>query len=254
MPLFKANDKLVFYAHVPKCGGSAVRWYLGARFGPIAFHDDRITRIPPAGRWSRTSPQHIDRTSLARLFPPGFFDAVFTIVRHPLARLVSVYHFQREVECSVPAAVTFSEWLEDLPERRAEDPFLYDNHARPMSEIVPDGAQVFHMEHGLDGLVTWLDDLTGSAAGPRAVPRFNEKGRFTGDSVKVVPTAADIARVADLYAADFRRFGYRPDRPEPMAPARPLSPERIAERDAFLRTFNAPINRLRRKIGNALSR
>jgi hypothetical protein len=94
MPIFKAGGKLVYYAHVPKCGGSAVGWYLTERFGPIAFEDRNHTRHDAKTQWSRTSPQHIDRVSLGRLFPEGFFDAAFTIVRHPVARLVSAYHFQ----------------------------------------------------------------------------------------------------------------------------------------------------------------
>ena len=168
MPIFKAGGKLVLYAHVPKCGGSAVAWYLAQRFGPIAFHDNFHTRHDPRTLWSKTSPQHIDRGSLARLFPDGFFDAAFTIVRHPVARLVSAYHFQLEVEKSVPLTTGFSEWLEDLAELRSENPFAFDNHVRPMTEIVPDGATVFHMEHGLDALVPWFDALTGAASAPRA--------------------------------------------------------------------------------------
>ncbi len=252
MPIIKADARLVYYAHVPKCGGSAVNWYLEERFGALAFYDNAHTRQSRRGRWSRTSPQHVDRASLARLFPDDFFDAVFTIVRHPVARLTSAYHFQLDVERTIPVDTTLSDWLLDIGERAAEDPFVFDNHVRPMTEIVPENAHVFHMEHGLDGLVPWFDALTGTASGPRAVPRFNEKGRNTGDITKAAPTEADIALIADLYAADFRRFGYTPDRADPAAPPPPLTPEQIRDRDAFLRAFASPIGRARRKIGGAL--
>ena len=108
MPIFRANDKLALYAHVPKCGGSAVSWYLTERFGLLAFHDNQFTRHDPRGVWSRTSPQHIDRVSLGRLFPEGFFDACFTIVRHPVDRIVSAYHFQLEVENCIPGNLPFT--------------------------------------------------------------------------------------------------------------------------------------------------
>jgi len=65
MPIIKADNKLVLYAHVPKCGGSAVSWYLKERFGLIAFQDSHHTRHAAQTVWSRTSPQHIDRQSLA---------------------------------------------------------------------------------------------------------------------------------------------------------------------------------------------
>lgn len=249
MPLFRVENGLVYYAHVPKCGGLAVSWYLAERFGAIAFQDKAHLATPPAARWSRTSPQHIDRDSLARLFPEGFFDAVFTIVRHPVARMVSAYHFQREVEGVIPESTGFGEWLEDLAELRAEDPFVHDNHVRPMAEIVPDRAEVFHMEHGLDALVPWLDGLTGRTDGPRAIPRINERGslrKTAGD--RVTPGDADLERIATLYAEDFRRFGYRPDRPAPETPAPRLTTAQIAERDAALRAFDSPVAKLRRKL------
>ena len=255
MPIFKAGSKLVLYSHVPKCGGSAVSWYLQERFGQVAFHDSRHTRHDPASLWSRTSPQHIDSESLDRLFPAGFFDAVFTIVRHPVARLVSAYHFQLEVEQIVSTRVSFSDWLADLTERRAEDPFIYDNHVRPMAEIVPQGAKVFHMEHGLDALVPWFDRLTGGKDGPRAVPRINEQGAYTGKGKslpKATPTDADLELITRLYGEDFARFGYRIGEKAPDCPPPTLTAQQIAERDAMLRDFNSPIGRIRRKLSTRL--
>jgi hypothetical protein len=254
MPIFKAGSKLVLYAHVPKCGGSAVGWYLAERFGALAFSDRQHTRQPPALRWSRTSPQHIDRASLARLFPAGFFDATFTIVRHPVPRLVSAYHFQLEVEKTIPERTLFSDWLEDIVEMRRENPFLHDNHVRPMGEIVPEDARVFHMEHGLDGLIPWFDAVTGETAGPRAIPRMNEKGAYTAATTeRVRPSDNDLARIAEIYAADFARFGYDPaDTRTTSAPPPALTPDFEAERDAALRRMGSPLGKLRAKVSARL--
>ncbi|WP_171060842.1 sulfotransferase family 2 domain-containing protein [Poseidonocella sp. HB161398] len=250
MPIFKAADKLVYYAHVPKCGGSSVNWYLAQRFGKLAFSDSRHTDRPPAQRWSRSSPQHVDCASLARLFPEGFFDAAFAIVRHPVARLVSAYHFQRDVEKTVPAATGFGEWLEDIAERRAADPFVFDNHVRPMDEIVPEGAAVFHAEHGLDAIIDWLDALTGSTAGPRALPRINEQGQNAGTARdRAVPGPADLARIDALYARDLERFGYRTGTPAPLAAAPELPEARRREIAAARKAMASPLGRVRRKLG-----
>jgi len=249
MPLFKADGKLIFYAHVPKCAGSSVQWYLHERFGDLAFSDSTHTAQPPARRWSRTSPQHIDRASLSRLFPDGFFDAMFTIVRHPVARLVSAYHFQRDVEKLVPATLEFSDWLADVEERLIEDPFSFDNHVRPMTEMVPEGAEVFHVEHGLDCLVDWFDALTGRQAGPRALLRVNEQGAHGGGSMaKAEPSATDLTCIARVYAADFDRFGYVLQDKAPLRPAPVMTPERLAERAAAQAALNSPAARLRRKL------
>ncbi|MBF9036660.1 sulfotransferase family 2 domain-containing protein [Rhodobacterales bacterium HKCCE2091] len=251
MPIIRAGAQLIYYAHVPKCGGSSVETYLENRFGPVAFVDTRHHQVPRERRWSRTSPQHIDRAVLDRLFPRGFFDAAFAVVRHPVARLVSAYHFQVEVEQSAPANMPFSDWLDMLPEAMEDDPYIYDNHTRPMTEIVPEGAQVFHIEHGIDAMIPWFDGITGRQDGPRALRRVNErKGKGQG---RTAPSAADVARIADLYAADFDRFGYVPDRKAPTCEAPVLSPDFIAARDAELARQGSPVNWLKERLVRAMS-
>ncbi|ALG88952.1 MAG: hypothetical protein CL814_08525 [Confluentimicrobium sp.] len=235
MPIIRADSKLIFFAHVPKCGGSAVQTYLNNRFGPLAFEDRRFLSVPERKRWSKTSPQHVDVETLNRMFPQGFFDHSFAIVRHPVARVVSAYHFQLEVENTISRNVSFSDWLINVAEQMEEQPFLYDNHLRPMNEMVPEGAKLFYLEHGLDALVPWFDEVTGGKAGPRAVPHTNKRGDFSKvKSVKVVPDDADLALIATIYAQDFERFAYEMGNPAPTAPAPLLAPEVIAERDAEL--------------------
>ena len=249
MPIFKAGTKLVFYAHVPKCGGTSVAWYLSERFGPVAFSDNKHVTRPAASAWFKTSPQHIDRASLRRLFPASFFDAHFSIVRHPVARVVSAYHFQLEVEKTISANVGFSDWLDELPDMMAANPFIYDHHVRPMDEIVPKMAEIFHMEHGLDGLVLWLDALTGTNAAPRAIPRINERGGYVRTTTaQVVPSDRDLDRIQTIYAADFERFGYRIGEKAPAAPAPVLPAAYIAERDAALREMTDPVRTFSRKV------
>jgi hypothetical protein len=253
MPFFRTAGKLVYYAHVPKCGGSAIATYITTRFGALAFHDNGYLRQPPAARWTRSSPQHVDAASLARLIPPAMFDAVFTVVRHPVARCVSTYHFQREVEGTVPPNLPFSDWLAQLAPNGPDEPFAYDNHIRPMTDIVPAEATVFHLEHGLDALVPWFDAVAGDAAGGRAILPENERGAHGGaKDARARPTAADIARIAALYAADFARFGYVPDEKLPKTPAPVLPPEMIAARDRELAAARRPLARAMRSLGRRL--
>lgn len=237
MPIIRAGAQLLYYAHVPKCGGSAIETYLEDRFGKIAFVDKHHHRVPLERRWSRTSPQHVSLQVLDRLFPQDFFDASFAVVRHPVARIVSAYHFQLEIEHSEPANISFPFWLERLADTMADDPFVYDNHTRPMAELVPQDAKVFHLEHGLDAMVPWLDNLLGSASGPRAIARVNaRKGR--GGGQKVSPSKTDIDLIAELYAQDFERFGYVPDQKAPLHDAPVLSPDFVIARDAELARIN----------------
>jgi len=215
MPFFKVASKLVYFAHVPKCAGSAVENYLGARFGDIAFLDRFYLSQPEPNRWSKSSPQHIDAASLQRLIPLSLFDAVFAVVRHPATRLVSVYRFQRDVERSIPSQQSFSDWLGSLAGKRQASAFVYDNHIRPMSDLVPDNAKVFRLEDGLDRVVSWLDDLAGSSDGPRGVPIVNKSGA-PQEGRAVRPSDGDRRLIAEIFAVDFERFGY--DRLVPASP------------------------------------
>lgn len=254
MPIIKADNKVIYYAHVPKCGGSSVSSYLEGRFGAVAFVNTSFTQLAPEKRWSRTSPQHVDAATLASMFPAGFFDAVFTIVRHPLARVISAYHFQKERERTVPADVGFSEWLLDLEERLSDDRFIYDNHLRPMDEIVPEGAHVFYMEHGLDAMVPWLDGICGNEDGPRRLAEVNKRGDFNkGTTEKVKPSTMDREVIQRIYGKDFRRFGYSLDEKLPAAPAPTLSEAYLAARAAYKpprrggRVIVAALDALRRR-------
>ena len=253
MPILKAGGKLIYYAHVPKCAGSALEHYLEDRFGALGFLDSQYMSVPKDQRWSKTSPQHINSAAMARLFPADFFDAAFAVVRHPEARIVSAFHFQREVEKTISVNIPFGEWLEELTDMREENPYLHDNHTRPMADIVPDGAQIFHLEHGLDAIIPWLDSLTGDKAGPRAIPRVNERGSRGTSGGDVTLSEADRARIAQIFAADYTRFGYMPDTKAPAASAPELAADFVAERDAALKTMNNPVTktvgRIRRKIG-----
>jgi Sulfotransferase family len=229
MPIFKIASKLVYFAHVPKCAGSAVEKYIGTRFGEIAFYNNDFMALPEAERWSKTSPQHIDCASLSKLFPPKFFDASFALVRHPVDRLLSVFHFQREREKLIAPDIEFSSWLDSLPERQGAFSFTLDNHVRPMSDLVPKDAKVFHVEHDIDALIPWFDELEGSKNGARTITPSNVRGKERGAKVK--PSAEDVLRIARLYKTDFDRFGYDPHSKTPKSEPPKLNDDFLSLRD-----------------------
>ena len=255
MPVFRASGKLVYYAHVPKCGGSSIANYLADRFGDLGFSDNAYASRPEAQRWTRSSPQHVDAGTLERLLPLSLFDAMFAVVRHPVQRVTSIYHFQSEVAHTIPPGTGFSDWLATLRPDAPDAPFAYDNHIRPMTQIVPEGATVFHLEHGLDALIGWFDAIAGDSKGPRAILPENRQGEYLKAPVaRVQPSAADMARIAELYAADFSRFGYSLTRAKPNVAAPVLSSAFLAARDRALVAANSPWGRLQRKIRRRMAR
>jgi hypothetical protein len=210
MPLVRIGSDIHYYAHVPKCGGSSVENYLRDRFGSLALVNTRFLSLPEAQRWTKSSPQHMTLDALAGLVPQDWIASSFAVVRHPVKRLISAFQFQIEKEGTVSALWTIDEWFEDWLGKAGSQPFLYDNHLRPISDIVPADAAVFRLEDGLAPLVGHLDRLAGNSEGPREIPHENaRKGKAPGPAV--APTDRTLARVADYYAEDFRRYGYDPD-------------------------------------------
>lgn len=215
MPIFRVGDRLHYFAHVPKCGGSSIERYLRGRFGALAFVDSRHLDRPAALRWSRSSPQHLALSDFRRLVPSEWISSSFAVVRHPQNRLVSAFRFQVEVERSIAAIWTIDEWFDDWLETAASNPYQYDGHLRPQSDLIPADATVFRLEDGLDAIVPYLDGLAGSNDGPRTVAASNIRKAVDGPSASQdKPSASTLEKISTYYAEDFRRFGYDPEQTE----------------------------------------
>lgn len=257
MPFFRTAGKTCYFSHIPKTGGTSVEDYLIERFGPLAMLERRFNFIPQSERWCQTSPQHIEWKSLQMFLPLELIDAVFTVVRHPIARTESGYHFQIQVEKSVSPETSFSEWLQTQVRMMKENPFALDNHMRPQTDFVPEGTAVFHLEFGLDPMVPYFDELAGNTDGPRVIGHSNKRkkpsGQETPDWAK--PSRADIELLCELYAEDFERFGYTPEERKPVV-APPVLPKTFAEarerelarRATFSYRWNDRLNRWRKKL------
>lgn len=234
MPIVRIDDKLHYYAHVPKCGGSSVEAYLRTRFGSLAFLDTRYLSQDESLRWTRSSPQHLALADFQRLVPPDWIATSFAVVRHPLHRLVSAFQFQVEVEGTVAPIWTIDEWFDDWLQKSATHPFLYDGHLRPQSDLIPQDATIFRLEDGLDAIIAHLDRLAGKAEGPRMIAVENVRKKTAGpEASRDRPSEATLQKIAAYYAEDFRRFGYDPAQtakpPRPKAEAKGLL-RRITEK------------------------
>jgi len=212
MPIFKVNGALVYYAHVPKCGGTAVEAFLKKHFGLLAFLDTKFNSLSESQRWTSSSPQHVDAAALARLFPEGFLDLSFAVVRHPAERLRSVFLFQRDIEEQIAPDLSFSNWLAEIETQHIQAPTHYDNHIRPMSDLVPKGARIFRLEDGLDQVAAWLATLAPDSQIDPQMPRKNtlrQRLKQAGKPARSLDLhTADHALISRIYAADFARFGY----------------------------------------------
>lgn len=207
MPIFKTPAGLLQFFHVPKCAGTSIISYLTTRFGSPCFYDPDWASVAQKDRWSRTSPQHATAFALGRLFPVGFIDHKFAIVRHPAQRLVSAFHFQRNHAHSIPADTEFANWLPTLPDLLAQDASVYDGHFAPMAQFVPEDVDYFRLEEGLAPFVGWIDHHIGPSKTSIDIGWQNAT-RADGRQLGTVLGKKELDLIDTLYAEDFQRFGY----------------------------------------------
>jgi hypothetical protein len=221
MPIVKISGKIVYFAHVPKCAGTAMEIYLTKAFGTLAFRDTKFHARAPGTRWTKGSPQHVDANAISTLFPSEFFDESFAVVRSPVTRLVSAFRFQRDVEALIGPDVTLAEWLTRVHRTRNRAPWQFDNHTRLMDDIVPQSARIFRLEDGLDAVVPWLQDIAGAEYSlPQTITPHNVTDKrlvFERKAIRpVIPTQNEIALIHRYYRDDFERFHYHPLTGDPI--------------------------------------
>jgi len=152
MPFFNSEKGNVYFAHVPKCGGTSVERGLIDYGLALGFYRDDFWSIKKTFL-TKSSPQHITKEELDSLFPEDFFDYSFTVLREPVGRFVSAYNFNLTRLRKFQSVDGFISEIEKKSERRRR---VYDNHFLPAYRFIPEGAKVFYLEDGLDKVSEWL--------------------------------------------------------------------------------------------------
>ena len=211
MPSLTLPDRLIWFAHCPKAGGTSVEQVMVARWGNAVGHLhwgwDLWWR---RGGWRvadpPNSPQHLIWADVERALPRAP-DAVFALVRDPVARIASEHRWQRQGRRGTAlgkalAWLPFSLWLRVMLAVVERHPHAFDNHLRPQGDFIPETAVVFRLEDGLEKALAWLVETADAAATSTPVPR----AIATRSGTPVGP--AERARIARAYAGDYARFGY----------------------------------------------
>lgn len=211
MPSLALSDRLIWFAHCPKAGGTSVEQVMVARWGEAVGHLQWGWDLWwQKGGWRvadpPNSPQHLVWAD-AQAQLPHTPDAVFALVRDPADRIASEHRWQREGRRGTWAGKTlahlpFSFWLRVMLAVVRRNPHAFDNHLRPQNDFIPEGAVVFRLEDGLDKAIHWLVEITGDPDVPRSIPRAIATQRQTE------LTCIDQDRIAQAFAIDYARFGY----------------------------------------------
>ena len=211
MPSLTLPDRLIWFAHCPKAGGTSIEQIMVAHWGEAVGHLhwgwDLWWR---KGGWRvadpPNSPQHLVWADAEAQLPHAP-DIVFALVRDPVTRIASEYRWQRQKRrgtCigKALAYLPFSLWLRVMLAVAARNPHAFDNHFRPQSDFIPECARVFRLEDGLDKVVQWLSESAGAPLEAIPIPKAIATRAVTK------PRAGDYARIAHAYGADTARFGY----------------------------------------------
>ncbi|GFE52496.1 hypothetical protein So717_42490 [Roseobacter cerasinus] len=212
MPLIKIGETSVYFVHCPKAGGSSVEDYLDKQSYEVTLLDRAWLRA-----WKKSegrhrplsSPQHMIWSEAEALLEKDP-DQIFAVIRHPVARLVSEFRYQKSyrnfkwLERRL-GWMSFATWLRVVGIASKLMPHLYDNHIRPQTDLMPkSGVDLFRLEDGLDPVAAYLAQIDGSPPGemPQSLPSTDRRD--------AVPSRQDLRFIHWLHRNDFERFGYDP--------------------------------------------
>jgi hypothetical protein len=210
MPILRSREKLIYFSHIPKCGGASIEAYL-AKIGKgnLAFVDNRYNSIPIKSKWTNSSPQHIDGRSLARLFPVTFFDTYFAIVRDPIKRFESAFNFQKNVEKKINSDIKINDFVAALDEKSILRIGHFDGHFMPQFLFLHPRAsyRFFKLENGMEPVKKYLDHLLFENELSVTIPHLNAKRPGTAKLQEAL-TKANKTKLTAIYKQDYLLFGY----------------------------------------------
>lgn len=222
MPSLTLSDRLIWFAHCPKAGGTSVEQFMVARWGDAVGHLhwgwDLWWR---RGGWRLAdppnSPQHLVWDDAAAALPRRP-DTIFAMVRDPVARMASEHRWQRRGRRGTLAGkalawLPFPLWIRLMLATARHHPHAFDNHFRPQADFIPPEAHVFRLEDGLVPVLDWLAEAAGDAGGETAAHTAIPHAIPTGKRTPV--GAGEAVLIGRAFAVDYRRFGYAPPRDAP---------------------------------------
>ena len=193
MALYRFNDKLVLFVHIPKTGGTSTMRLLASIGGMEAF------RQPVPNPDLPCTPQHFHAAILRDLIPPGFVDLAFTIVRNPFDRLASEYRMRIQ---EPQHDLSFDEWVLRTLRRYRRNPFINDNHVRPQHEFLMPGVRQFRFEAAPFQAI--CDAMAEFGVAPPADIPWERRAAH----LPLTMTPETARSIVAFYAADFEALCY----------------------------------------------
>lgn len=202
MPIFTLDNKKIFYAHVPKTGGTYVEDFFRKNGFTVHFWSSR-----PAEMGLSIPPQHWHSDIYEKIISPDDFDARFMTVRHPIDRLISEYRSTLRQHGNN----SFQNWLNVAETGFRENQAFNHNHLRPQSHFHSNGLWVYKCESKFDKY--WARSL-GQQFAIEVQNEEVKSRRNTEETVNINLDPDDLKAAVSFceryYKQDYIQFDYKP--------------------------------------------
>lgn len=202
MPVFRKNNRVGFYIHIPKTAGSSMTKLLKNIGCEVALDGGNIKEtekfndvlknsnlLKSLHQHSPCNPQHISKELYRCVVDHSKVNFNFSIVRHPEERLISEYFWVNQTyapEAKYASGLSeyerskwvktndFSEWLKYAKQCYDEDAYVWDNHLRKQSEFILSDTKLFRFDQ-LSKIPDYLNESLGTSFAGLSIPHLNKK-------------------------------------------------------------------------------
>lgn len=199
MPIYRINNQIVLFIHIPKCAGTSIETMLLAHpdcEGQGMYEMGKGNLMLAAGL---CSPQHYHADMLQSVLNLARIDFCFAVCRQPLQRLLSEHSMQ--ISKFPDTTIDFERWYLEMRELRSRDPFCFDNHLRPISEFLLPQAHLYSLNMGLKAI--WFD-LCEQLGIDASLSRILHTRPCDGPMQNSYPLSSDLLlKIRRDYADDF---------------------------------------------------
>jgi hypothetical protein len=203
MPIFLKNSTRILFVHIPKTGGSAIEnLFMKSGYDISLFSKNDFSQ--------GCSPQHFHRELLLKNVDTNCFDAIFTVIRDPVSRLISEYNFRMHVRNKrEQPLIPISAWIRRTFANYKANPFVNDNHIRPQNEYILPECRIYRYEQGLENIIAGLmvdTNLEENNCRLGKIGRMQMSGNYIGKNNEL--TISDLIAIRRFYRDDYDKLGY----------------------------------------------